>query len=71
MTDFTTQQFVSSPSKQEVSCQQFERRDLCSPQRTTYFALLRNFLFDSSGSYLYDFFKDVTFSPNLQSKPYP
>lgn len=73
VTDFTnhTTPFVSSPSKQEVSCQQFERRDLCSAQRATYFALLRDLLFDSSGAYLCYIFKDFTFSIYLQNKPYP
>lgn len=68
---YHTTPFVSGPSKQEVSCQQFERRDLCSAQRATYFALLRDLLFDSSGAYLCYIFKDFTFSPNLQNKPYP
>lgn len=55
-----TPPFVSSLSKQEVSCQQLERRDLCSPQRATYFALLRD-LVDSSGAYLCYIFEGLHF----------
>lgn len=42
-----TMSTVSCTSKQEVSCQEFERKDLCSPQKAAYFSLLRALLFDS------------------------
>lgn len=43
---------VSHSSKQEVSCQGFERKNLCNSQKAAFFALLRGLVFDSLENYL-------------------